>query len=72
MLCWPIVGIFWCPVVNLVTFSSNFSNFERNPPPFKKKSKISDNPKILKSPKIFFKTIHKIKKNPKLNLKINK
>ena len=23
MQCWPILGIFWCPVVNLVPFSSN-------------------------------------------------
>ena len=30
-LFWPIFGIFWCPVVTLVTFSSNLSNFKRNP-----------------------------------------
>ena len=28
MLFWPILGHFWCPVVTLVTFSSNLSNFE--------------------------------------------
>ena len=27
---WPIFGNFWCPVVTLVTFSSNLSNFEKN------------------------------------------
>ena len=31
MLFWPSFGHFWCPVVTLVTFSSNLSNFERNP-----------------------------------------
>ena len=30
MLFWPIFGNFWCPVVTLVTFSSNLRNFERN------------------------------------------
>ena len=30
MLCWPIFGNFWCPLVTSVTFSSNLSNFERN------------------------------------------
>ena len=37
MLFWPIFGDFWCPVVTVVTFSSNLSNFERNP---KKTEKI--------------------------------
>ena len=38
MLFWPIFGNFRCPVVTLVTFSSNISNFEKNfnPPPLKK------------------------------------
>ena len=31
MLFWVIFGNFWCPEVTLVTFSSNISNFERNP-----------------------------------------
>ena len=31
MLFWLIFGNFWCPVVALVTFSSNLSNFEKNP-----------------------------------------
>ena len=31
MLFRPIFGNFLCPVVTLVTFSSNLSNFERNP-----------------------------------------
>ena len=26
-----LLSHFWCPVVNLVTFSSNFSNFKKNP-----------------------------------------
>ena len=30
MLFGPIFGDFWCPVVTVVTFSSNLSNFERN------------------------------------------
>ena len=57
MLFWHIFGILWCPVVSLVTFSSNLSNFERNPkktknPKISKKfQKISKNPKIQKSPK---------------------
>ena len=40
-------GVFWCPVVPLVTFSRNLSNFERNP---KKPKKIFL--KILKFQKI--------------------
>ena len=31
ILFWPIFVNFWCPVVTLVTLSSNLSNFERNP-----------------------------------------
>ena len=31
LLCWPILGHLWCPVVTLVTFSSNLSNFKKNP-----------------------------------------
>ena len=31
MLFWPILGLLWCPVITLVTFSSNLSNFEKNP-----------------------------------------
>ena len=38
-------GNFWCPVVTLVTFSSNLSDFERNP---KKPKKSKKNPKIKK------------------------
>ena len=37
MLFWPIFGNFWCPVVTMVTFSSNLINFERNQ---KKRKKI--------------------------------
>ena len=29
-LFWPILGHFWCSLVNLVTFSSNLSQFENN------------------------------------------
>ena len=36
MLFWPIFGNCWCPVATLVTFSSNISNFERNPKKTKK------------------------------------
>ena len=43
MLFWPIFGNFWCPVVALVTFSCNRSNFERIPKILKKK-----NPKKFK------------------------
>ena len=51
MLFWPILLHVWCPVVTLVTFSSNLSNF------FKK----SKNPKKIQT--IFkFKKIKKIKK----------
>ena len=31
MLFWPTLAKFWCPVVPLVTLSSNLSNFEKNP-----------------------------------------
>ena len=40
MLFWHIFGKFWCPVVSLVSFSSNLSNFERNP---RKPKKSKDN-----------------------------
>ena len=43
----PIFGDFWCPVVTLVTFSSNLSNFERNPKNLKKNTK-----KIQKIPSL--------------------
>ena len=67
MLFWHIFGDFWCLVVTLVTFSSNFSNIERNPK--KKQKKIlkgrRKKDKFLKSKKM--KQIQKkilIKKNP--------
>ena len=31
MLFWRTAGHFWCPVVTLITFSSNLSNFQKNP-----------------------------------------
>ena len=68
MLFWPIFGNFWCPVVTMVTFSSNLINFERNQKKTKnsrnnptKKSKKFKNPKVQKSPK----SSKKSKKNPK-------
>ena len=51
----PIFGDFWCPVVTVVTFSSNLSNFERN----KKK-----NEKVQKKSKKF----QKISKNQKIKI----
>ena len=44
MLFWPVVGDFWCPVVTVVTFSSNLSKFEQTK---KKHKKIP--PKINKN-----------------------
>ena len=44
MLFWPIFGNFWCPVVTLVNFSSNISNFERNT---KKTKKIQKKKKYI-------------------------
>ena len=67
ILFWPIFGIFWCPVVTLVTFSSNLGNLKKS----KKNPKISKNFKKLKNlskiPKIP-KIKKKSKKNPKKNL----
>ena len=45
----PFLAIFLCPVVTLVTFSSNLSNFEKNP---NKPKKIQKNPKKIKNFKI--------------------
>ena len=61
MLFWPIFGNFWCPIVTMVTFSSNLINFERNPKnKNNKKIKNQKNSKIEKS-----KIIQKIKKKLK-------
>ena len=49
MLFWPIFDNFWGPLVTLVTFSSNISNFERNskkPKKMQKFQNISQNQKI--------------------------
>ena len=62
MLFWPIFGNFWCPVVTLITFSSNISNFERNHKKNKKSKKIQ---KIHKKPKKS-KNCQKWSKNPKI------
>jgi hypothetical protein len=51
---WPIFGNLWCPVVTVVTFSSNLRNLEINQ---KKKTKKSQK-KTQKNPK-------NSKKNPK-------
>ena len=49
LLFWPIFGNFWCPVVTVVTFSYNLSNFEKLN---KIQKKIQKNPKNFKQPKI--------------------
>ena len=84
MLFWPIFGNFWCPVVNLVTFSSNISNFEsqktkKNTKKIQKNLKISKNPKIgksIKNPKKIQKKISSkmVKKpeNPEKSRRISK
>jgi hypothetical protein len=57
-------GKFWCPVVTLVTFSSNHRNFERNPPPPQKNIKNQQiKKKNLKNPKNLKKIPKKSKKN---------
>ena len=72
MLFWPIFGNFWCPVVTLVTFSSNFGNFERNPEKNKKiqrkLKKIKKNSKKFKNPN----NIQKIQNIQKQNKKYQK
>ena len=66
MLFWPIFDNFWCPVVTLVAFSSNLSNFERNPKKPKKKEEEKKKKKISKkNPKKNQKSIKK-QKNPKI------
>ena len=70
MLFWPIFGNLWCPVVTLVPFSSNLSNFEKNPKNKNKKFKnilfnfFLNVKKIQKIIYIFF----LIFKNPKIPL----
>ena len=68
MLFWPIFANFQCPVVTLVTFGSNLSNFEINPKKPKNTKKIQiffkknpKKPKTKKSPV----NQKKSKKNPK-------
>ena len=67
MLFWPIFGIFWCPVVTLVTFSSNLSNFARIPKKPKKSKKKKTIQKFQKVQK--FKNVQNIKKIFKKNPK---
>ena len=60
----PFLAIFWCPVVAVVTFSSNLSNFERNQKKRKHPKKIPKNPKKSKN--------QKMPKNPKIQKNKNK
>ena len=55
MLFWPIFGNFWCPVVTLVTLSSNICIFERNhknPKKNKKRKSTKKSENLKKSKKI--------------------
>ena len=65
MLFWPILGHFWCPVVTSVSFSSNLSNFEKNPEKHKKSKKT-----IIKKIKFPKKIKIKIKINSTTTKKI--
>ena len=68
MLFGPIFGNFWCPVVTLVTFSSNISNFERNPKNQKNTKKNQKNQKNRKK----FTNPKKFKKSRRIQKKIQK
>ena len=69
MLFWPIFGIFLCPVLTLVTFSSNINNFERNSKKtLKKKQKNPKNSKNLKKSK----NVQKSNKSKKIQKKFHK
>ena len=48
-LFWPFFGHFYSPVVTLVTFSNNLSNFEKNKKKSKSKSKSNKLKQIWKS-----------------------
>ena len=85
ILFWPIFGIFWSPVITLVTFSSNISNnnkkkskkFQKNSNNFKKIPNFKKRPKnpknLKKNPKNKKKNSKKRLKNPlKKNPKISK
>ena len=61
LLCWFFSSHFRCPVVTLVTFSSNLNNFKKNPK-FTKKLKIENNKKNLEKER----KKSKISKNSKL------
>ena len=56
---WLALGLFWCSVVTSLTFSSNLSNFEKNPRKNPKNFKNFKNPNEPKN----FRKLHK--KNPK-------
>ena len=78
ILFWTTFGNFWCPVVTLVTFSSNISNNNQKKKKIQKKSKkikkiqkiqkSKKRPKNQKNPK----KIQKIQKKPKKSQKIQK
>ena len=70
MLFWPILGHFWCLVVNLVTFSSDLSDFEKNPYNHKISPHLQKNQKKKKSKK--FKKRTKKKKLKKIHNENNK
>jgi hypothetical protein len=63
---WPIFGIFWSPVITLLTFSSNISINNNNNKKSKKFQKISKNPKIQKTSKKSKKIQKKSKKTQKI------
>ena len=80
MLFWPFFGNFWCPVVTLVNFNSNLSNFSKNPKfflflffflqKFQKSKKNPKNSKIkTKYRKVFFFNFKKIYKKSKKSIK---
>ena len=52
LLFWPIFRNFLCPVVTLVTFSSNLSNFERYPKKTREKTREKNPKKFKKNSKI--------------------
>ena len=63
MLFWPILDHLWCPVLILVTFSSNLSSFKKNPKNAKKNPEQIQN---TKKSKISSKIPKKIKKKFKI------
>ena len=65
MLCWPILGHLWCPVITLVPFFKNPKSpkkIQKNPKNRKKPKKIQKNHKKPKKSK----NCQKWSKNPKI------